>query len=251
MLEHMFPFRKLILTDIEEQPAAHDSDSEETQRLYRDKRRITKVLCDLGALGPFFQISGFQGRKFKTIDQLGHPLALAFWGSPHWGVVNDGASTSFRDSAQFKTNAFESLSWMCPQAFIAMTFSEKYGAEFWSPKYNQTRQEDCRCSRELRIVEGFFREYAPIGSGTSFRRLSETTKTMVAMLIPYRFRDAVTYRGEQCDLGVTMYRVLQRISQGPEYAVEVGGQTFELGYELYLAKQELDTNNSQWPPPQA
>ena len=133
-----------------------------------------------------------------------------------------------------------------------MTFKEKYRTEFWGPTYNQdfkSGKTDYRCNRELRVVEGFFRQYSPVGSGAMFQRLNVEQKTMVGLLVPHRFRDAVTYRGEQCDVGVTMYKVLQLISsQGPEYAVEVGGQTFELGYEMVLAKQELDTLSSQWPP---
>eukprot|EP00959_Pyramimonas_sp_CCMP1952_P454929 9470750-Pyramimonas_sp.AAC.2 len=42
-----------------------------------------------------------------------------------------------------------------------------------------------------------------------------------------------------------MYKALQLRSLGLEYAVEVGGQMFEIGCELFLAKQELNTLASQ------
>ena len=36
-----------------------------------------------------------------------------------------------------------------------------------------------------------------------------------------------------------------------EYGMELGGQSFELGFEIHLAKQERETLQSEWPPAQA
>eukprot|EP00959_Pyramimonas_sp_CCMP1952_P169123 3532719-Pyramimonas_sp.AAC.1 len=89
---------------------------------------------------------------------MGYEFGLAFWGSPHFSeATDDGCSKYFKSSAQFKTCAFESLSWLCPQALVVMTFTDCYQTEFWSPTFNRTKEHDFRTPRELRIMEGHFR----------------------------------------------------------------------------------------------
>eukprot|EP00959_Pyramimonas_sp_CCMP1952_P458666 9476990-Pyramimonas_sp.AAC.1 len=60
---------------------------------------------------------------------------------------------------------------------------------------------------------------------------------MVAMLVPQRFRCALTYRDHQIDVGKTMLRVME-LFQENEFAIELGGQTYSLSYEINLARQE-------------
>eukprot|EP00959_Pyramimonas_sp_CCMP1952_P265357 5548667-Pyramimonas_sp.AAC.1 len=100
----------------------------------------SNVLCDLGAAGPFFGISGFSTQtKFKPFDtfakEMDMNLELVFWGSPHWGTERDDTTRHFKDSATFKTNAWQSMSWLAGSACIMMTFPSYYKVEFWGPTY--------------------------------------------------------------------------------------------------------------------
>eukprot|EP00959_Pyramimonas_sp_CCMP1952_P255136 5329090-Pyramimonas_sp.AAC.1 len=122
------------------------------------------------------------------------------WGSPHWSDSPDGTTQHFRDSNTFKTNAFESMSWLSGSAFIIETFPSRYGPEFWHPAYNKKGVADTRAKRSLLVTEGFFREYRPLGSGAEFRFLQdESEATMVAMLVPQRFSQCVIWKGHQVD----------------------------------------------------
>eukprot|EP00959_Pyramimonas_sp_CCMP1952_P316125 6616457-Pyramimonas_sp.AAC.1 len=68
----------------------------------------------------------FSGEQLK--------YGLVYWGSPHWGDTStDGNWRKWRDSAQFKTNAFESMSRLSGGALTLMTLGEHYKEEFWSP----------------------------------------------------------------------------------------------------------------------
>eukprot|EP00959_Pyramimonas_sp_CCMP1952_P403063 8445384-Pyramimonas_sp.AAC.1 len=58
------------------------------------------------------------------------------------------------------------------------------------------------------------------------------------MFVPERCRDLLTYKSAKLDVGKTMCRILQTLQQGQEYAIELGGQSFELAYEIHLAKEE-------------
>ena len=76
-----------------------------------------------------------------------------------------------------------------------------------------------------------------MGPGPERRQLSEGKPTYVAMLVPGRFLHCVCYAGEKIDLGKTLVAVLNSLRPS-ERAVELGGQTFNLSYEIHLAKVE-------------
>ena len=82
-----------------------------------------------------------------------YKLGLVFWGSPHWGgTTKDETTQGFSDSAQFKTNAWESMSWLAGSACIMMTFHACYKVEFWNPNYSKAGSEaDTRAKRQLVI----------------------------------------------------------------------------------------------------
>eukprot|EP00959_Pyramimonas_sp_CCMP1952_P205772 4302936-Pyramimonas_sp.AAC.1 len=77
-------------------------------------------------------------------------------------------------------------------------------------------------------------------SGNGFHHVGggADLRTMVSMLAPQRFRDMLTYKGHKLGVGMTTWKVLQNLGQGPEYAFELGGQSFALGYEIHLAATE-------------
>ena len=66
---------------------------------------------------------------------------------------------------------------------------------------------------------------------------------MVGLLVPSRFRHLVVYRDHELDVGMTMLNTLEHLAEG-EYAMELGGQSFELGLEIHLARQERTRTRS-------
>ena len=104
-----------------------------------------------------------------------------------------------------------------------------------------TEHVDTRESRHLVVCEAYFRQYTPLSSGDQFHELHSSQRVMVAMLVPARYRDLVTYTPDnKCDVGLTMWKVVQHL--GDEYAVELGGQAFTLAYEIHLARQQEESN---------
>ena len=67
--------------------------------------------------------------------------------------------------------------------------------------------------------------------------------TFVAMLVPTRFRECLHYKDDKIDVGNTFLAVLGKLSP-LERAIEVGGQTFSLSYEVHLAKIEQEQSAS-------
>ena len=260
---NMYPYTRLILTDLEQQqkptismfgPASVNQDgelepkepwSEQAQKLYDTTNRNTKLLCDLGAAGPFFKISGFSGNRFLPFDHFakmwGYKLGLVFWGSLHWGSQTDETTQGFKDSDQFKTNAWESMSWLAGSACIMMTFHACYKVDFWSPRYNTDCKKgvpDTRETRQLVVAPAYFRKYTPIGSGRNYSELHGNLEVMISILVPARFKDLITYRdGVKIDVGTTMLKIYRQLGLQDEYAIELGGQTFALSMELHLAKE--------------
>ena len=259
---NMYPYTRLILTDLEQQqkpisrlgPASLNSAgelepkepwSEQAQKLYDTTRWNLKLLCNGGAAGPFFDISGFSGNKFLPFDEFAkmwnYKLGLVFWGSPHWGSQTDETTQGFKDSDQFKTNAWESMSWLAGSACIMMTFHECYKVEFWSPRYNTDCKKgvpDTRETRQLVVAPAYFRKYTPIGSGRNYSELHGNLEVMISILVPARFKDLITsHDGVKIDVGTTMLKIYRQLGLQDEYAIELGGQTFALSMELHLAKE--------------
>ena len=254
------PYSKFILTDLEQQPLPSSAarafgvgDLEEQLRLKLHSRTLenTKVLCDNGAAGPFYNISGFTSDQqflpyYKLLESNVDDctLGLVLWGSPHWASVSENATKAFKSSSAFKTNAFESMSWNSKSAMVVMTFCNSYQVEFWNPKFQQNRREpDTREPRILMVGPAYFRSYVPLSSGDVFAPIGGISNTVaaencsVALLVPRRFLHLVTYRGSEIDVGMTMYKTLQHLAP-KEYAMELGGHSFQLGYEIHLARMD-------------
>eukprot|EP00959_Pyramimonas_sp_CCMP1952_P150828 3156530-Pyramimonas_sp.AAC.1 len=188
------PYEKLILSDLEQQPRPSEgtSDSHPEVKLFRDTLIHTCDLCNDGAKGPFFTISGLptSSDKFTTYDKMMFndqvlQYGLVFWGSPHWGETSEDNWNKWESSGQFKTNAMESMSWHSPRALCVMTFSEDYKVEFRSPFYNNDKNTpDIRVPRKLEICQAYFRRYHPLMSGKELHKVHGTKRVMVAMLVP-------------------------------------------------------------------
>ena len=88
-----------------------------------------------GATGPIYGINGFpmdatssdSVRDFRSLLPSPYKIALVYWGSPHWHGNNTERERAerFRNSSEFKTNAFESMGWLSGSAFPAMAFSSR------------------------------------------------------------------------------------------------------------------------------
>ena len=168
------PYSQLILSDLEEHPVPQSvqdgtiAEGAEIRRvaLYDQRRRNVQTLTDHGARGPFIGVTGFECTQFITPAQLvgdSQTIKLALWGSPHWGTKTYDATASFADSGQFKTNAFESMSWNCNSAVVVMAWSNPFQVEFWNPNYRRLRRDrDDRVKRKLLVGSAYLRSYIPV-----------------------------------------------------------------------------------------
>ena len=261
------PYSQLILSDLEEHPVPQSvqdgtiAEGAEIRRvaLYDQRRRNVQTLTDHGARGPFIGVTGFECTQFITPAQLvgdSQTIKLALWGSPHWGTKTYDATASFADSGQFKTNAFESMSWNCNSAVVVMAWSNPFQVEFWNPNYRRLRRDrDDRVKRKLLVGSAYFRSYIPVSSGPSLDYIgnnsrpigtmetsSAATDCSVALLVPHEYMNCVTCRDDgNIDVGMTMWRILQQLGR-QEWAVELGGQTYSFGYEIHLARLDAERN---------
>ena len=247
------PYKSLVLTDIEYQgrPAPEEIVEDPNKlRLYEEFNLHTKVLCDGGAAGPFSRISGFDsnGLEFTPFHKMQQNMAigLCYWGSPHWGSLHvEECTKGWKDSNQFKTNAFESMSWLAGQAIVAMVYPCCYRVELWSPNFRlKPKEPETRIARQLIVDRAYARQYVPLASGDSYAPMAKGDGGInVALLVPHKYLSLVTYRENSVDIGMTFYKALRACQQEQQLAIELGGQTFSLSYEIHLAKMELDC----WP----
>lgn len=238
-------FHNLILTDLVE--VVPDIDNPSAMQLHELTQRNIAALRNGGAQGPLYGYSGFDDRgSFKPytdlVEQSKKTAGLTIWGSPHWSHADDTTTQAWKDSNAFKTNAWESMSWLSNRGFVLMSFGEQFKPEFWHPKYNREHKKgtaDTRVKRHLIVAEGFFREYKPLSSGPEFHYVgSGTGAVMVAMLVPGRFKHCVAWANDdQIDVGLTLARVVKALNAS-ECAIELGGQSFCLSYEMVLALKE-------------
>ena len=98
---------------------------------------------------------------------------------------------------------------------------------------------DTRVKRSLVVAEGFFREYRPLRSGMEFQYIRAEGAVMVAMLVPGEFKYCVVWKDDQVDVGLTMLNMMYNLKES-EFAIELGGQSFGLAYEMVLALKETE-----------
>jgi len=250
--DRMFPFYKIMLTDLNEHiPKLENAAEMELRKLIHAN---LKTLCDLGACGPVYNVSGFVSKNgnhklFSTIT-MGHPIGLVYWGSPHWADTRDRYNFQFKSSQEFKTSAFESMSWNAPTGVVAMSFPEVYGVEFWHPVYKKRcREADTRVEGVLLVAQGYWRQYLPMSSGNELQQIHEgsDTRTMIAMLVPMRFMPCLKWKGAKIDVGATFLSIMRTIDR-TEKVLELGGQTFAMSMEIHYARLEECGDDNSMPP---
>ena len=245
-IEQTLPYSKLILTDLEGH--TEDPNNEKSAALHREIDNHVAILKHGGAQGPYHGISGLPSTAaFKDYSQIGEfEIGLAYWGSPHWSDNADHDTLGMPTSDVFKTNAWESMRWISRNSLNCITFGEKYKVEFWPPQWKEKgEKESLPKGRQLIVDEGYFRAYEPMASGGALEPLQHAGQpTYVAMLVPQRFRECLCYTGDQTiDFGRTCLAVLNKLAP-MERAVELGGQTYSLSFEIHLAKLEQEQSAS-------
>ena len=173
-------YHKLILTDLEQSKVTNPNDWKQV-KLWKETNTHLKTLCDNGAKGPYYGVSGFEGdgKQFTAFNKItcrGQLLkfGLVAWGSPHWGeVCVDESTRNWLDSSMFKTNSWESINWLSGASMNIMTFAEKYKVEFWGPTYNKDADtvQDTRQPRQIIIGRGFFQKVPSAWQREQIRRV--------------------------------------------------------------------------------
>ena len=245
--EQSQPYCKLILTDLEDH--AEDANNENSVALHKEKNKHVAILKNGGAQGPTYDISGFQSASNSQFTDYAkmtiYDIGMVYWGSPHWSDNADHDTRGIQTSDDFKTNAWESMRWLSKNSFNCITFGEKYKVEFYAPQWKEKGEKEVLPrGRRLIVGEGYFREYEPLGSGGERETISEGLPTYVAMLVPARFWGCLHYKDEKIDFGQTCWAVLNKLAP-MERAIELGGQTFSLSYEIHLAKLEQEQSQSR------
>jgi hypothetical protein len=200
-------------------------------------------LTNLGALTdgglPFNKVSGFEREDAES--DIRNPselfpqkkLRLLFWGSPHRNPsCNDGVFHGSKAlSAQYKTQAFESMAWLCPTGVVAMPFPVKYGVEFFQPCSDTTA-----ANRALVCCRMHSRCYVPMASSDGLRYAIPDTSIndiMIALLVPPSFLTCLAFEKERLDFGVTIRNVLKMLGDD-EYGCALGAYDCSLEMELTL-----------------
>ena len=248
------PYSQIILTDLE--APAQDANNERSVELFDEIQRNLTTLQLGGAHGPHYGISGFRVPSERmdyaaVAERLGFKVGMAYWGSPDWSrnrmprYFDHDTIPHTTTSDVFKTNAWESMRWLSRDCFNCITFSPKDKVEFYPPQWKrQDEGEDFPTGRQLIVGEGYFRQYVPLMSGGLRHPVSwKREPTFVAMLVPTRFRECLHYTEERLDFGKTCLAVLNKLAPA-EVAIELGGQTFSLTFEIHLAKMEQEQSAS-------
>ena len=250
------PYSQIILTDLE--APAQDTHNEKSVELFEEVKTNLATLQSGGAQGPHYGISGFRLQSAQPYvdyasmaEGLGFKVGVAYWGSPDWShnciprYFDHDPIPHTTASDDFKTCAWESMRWLSRDCFNCITFSPKDKVEFYPPQWKrQDCGEDFPTGRQLIVGEGYFREYVPLMSGGLRQPVSwKREPTFVAMLVPTRFRECLHYTQERLDFGKTCLAVLNKLAPR-EVAIELGGQTFSLTFEIHLAKMEQEQSAS-------
>ena len=190
---------------------------------------------------PFNKVSGFEVHTPSTnlrnpgnVLPKGKKVGLLFWGSPHPNPSScDGSNHGSREvGSGFKTNAFESMAWLAPGAFVAMTFPVKYMVEFYQPLHHAQAQ-----SRTLIVAKAHVRSYKPMVSSHGYRYtipIESRDGVVVAMLVPFQLLQSVVFLDDAIDVGRTLLNVLQGLPED-EKGVALGCYDLSLEMELVHA----------------
>jgi hypothetical protein len=192
---------------------------------------------------PFNRVSGFPKSKDED-SAIRNPaelfsnkdLKLLFWGSPHPRLsaydmlLKCHGSKAIAET--YKTQAFESMAWLCPTGVVAMTFSVKYRVEFYQPCNDPTAR-----NRALICAKMYSRSYVPMSSSPGLRFAvpgNAANDVMLAVLMPPSLLDCLCWKEEQIDFGITILNILRVMGEN-EYGCALGIYDGSLEMELVEA----------------
>ena len=212
----------------------------------------TKHLIACGAFSdsgmPFNRVSGFgvsaDDRANDTFLKNPSDLApnktlkLLMWGSPHPNASSSDCDIhgSGSISDKYKTEAFESMAWLCLTGTVIMTFHRKYRVEFYQPQYDTTA-----ANRTLVVGQMYSREYIPMASGNGMRFAVPNAGddiVMVAMLVPLQHFQHIVHRNDAIDVGATALAIMRSLNKSTEFGAALGVYDCSLEMELVLALNE-------------
>jgi hypothetical protein len=210
---------------------------------------------------PFTNVSGFAKEARDTeiknpIDVVpaGCSIGLLLWGSPHRNPsdCSDKRHGSLKQSETHKTESFESMAWLAPNAFVCMAFPDRYPVEFYGPSQSGAH-------RRLLVDKAYLRDYVPMASSNALRyTIKDVDKdhVMVACLVPPRFWWCLTFVDNHLDLGRTLLNVLSALSP-TEQGVSLGCYDLSCEMEIAIACREKECQditsyiqNRGWEPAQ-
>ena len=247
-------FDRLIETEVDEKEMWDSQNPLSAESAYEYMRSNIALLRRCGAQTdgnqPINAVSGFVINEQDKVDrpELKNPadivggaqnVALLIWGSPHPNPSSSVACShgSRCGSSDYKTQAFESMAWLCAGSVI-MVFGDKYDVEFYQPQHNQF--DDKPQNRFLLSGRMYSREYVSMASGNGMRFAVPDVDQdclMVAMLVTPEHMKRIVYHNDAIDFGATCLAILNHMADH-ERAVALGTYDASLEREIYLASRE-------------
>lgn len=193
-----------------------------------------------------FPIGGDDRLKFPNLKGPGEvegdaskSLKLLIWGAPHPNASSSNSDIhgSMVTAADYKTQAFESMAWLCSTGTVIMTFPQKYLVEFYQPLQVNAAKRFLLCGKM------FSRHYVPMASGNGMRfnvPEADAEDIVIALLLQPEYMDRVVRHGDEIDFGKTVLGILGSLSD-KEYAVALGVYDASLEMELVYALEDVKT----------
>ena len=190
---------------------------------------------------PFEKVSGYPKEGDLGGGEVINPaelvpegrLRLLWWGAPH-PQPSSGRNYRHGGGAKgptAKENAFEAMTYLCPEGTVAMTFPDKYSISLWQPRtWDENSEKTLICCR-MRT-----RGYVPMTSSRGRRfTIPEANEgnTMIALQEAPIHLEFLTWTGQYLDFSATMRKILESFEE-QDYAVALGVYDCSLEIELLL-----------------
>ena len=208
--------------------------------------------AQVGACAPITGVSGFVVKggndKISNPKQIipeGETLSCLIWGAPHGCPSDHRRSSAHAPRAAtnhaFKTNAWESISWLC-DGLVIMTFPSRYMPDLWPRGCGDGGHGSRAGDRRFLIsMPVRFRRHRSQVTGVACPLIGDNSDEieMVVMCVPPgKCFDLVHKHTVGCHLnfGEFVLEFYESLSSD-EHVVELGCSTATLSLEVVLARQ--------------
>ena len=206
----------------------------------------------IGAYAPITGVSGFVAKggndkivNPKQIIPAGATLSCLIWGAPHGCPSDHRPSSAHAPKAAtnevFKTNAWESISWLC-NGLVIMTFPSRYKPEFW-PRGCGDGGHGSRAGdgRFLISMPVRFHRHRSQHTGVALPLIGDNSNEieMVVLCVPPGKCFDLVYKhtvGGSLNFGEFALEFYESLSPH-EHVVELGCSTATLSLEVVIAHQ--------------